>query len=68
MATTLHLVTQRYQPYGSVRRCCERCGLAVPAFGDREAIARFGAHTPDEEVYRDPPSHYVACVTLGAAP
>lgn len=22
----LHLVTQRDQPYGSVRRCCERCG------------------------------------------
>lgn len=24
----LHLVTQRDQPYGSVRRCCERCGVA----------------------------------------
>lgn len=23
----LHLVTQRNQPYGSVRRCCERCGV-----------------------------------------
>jgi hypothetical protein len=22
----LHLVTQRGQPYGSVRRCCEQCG------------------------------------------
>ena len=22
----LHLVTQRNQPYGSVRKCCERCG------------------------------------------
>lgn len=22
----LHLVTQRDQPYGSVRRCCEWCG------------------------------------------
>ncbi len=22
----LHLVTQRGQPYGSVRRCCEVCG------------------------------------------
>jgi len=25
----LHLVTQRNQPYGSTRKCCERCGLAV---------------------------------------
>jgi hypothetical protein len=24
----LHLVTQRNQPYASVRRCCERCGVA----------------------------------------
>jgi hypothetical protein len=23
----LHLVTQDNQPYGSVRRCCERCGV-----------------------------------------
>lgn len=22
----LHLVTQRGQPYGSMRRCCEECG------------------------------------------
>jgi hypothetical protein len=22
----LHLVTQRGQPYGSTRRCCEECG------------------------------------------
>jgi hypothetical protein len=28
----LHLVTQDRQPYGSVRRCCEECGLAVFAF------------------------------------
>jgi hypothetical protein len=25
----LHLVTQDDQPYGSVRRCCERCGEMV---------------------------------------
>lgn len=24
--TTLHLMTQRDQPYGSERRCCEMCG------------------------------------------
>lgn len=26
MGSRLHLVTQSGQPYGSVRRCCERCG------------------------------------------
>ena len=26
---TLHLMTQRGQPYGSERRCCERCGLML---------------------------------------
>lgn len=33
----LHLITQNNQPYGSARRCCERCGLAVFAFppGDK---------------------------------
>ena len=27
----LHLMTQRDQPYGSVRRCCEECGLMMVA-------------------------------------
>lgn len=26
----LHLITQVGQPYGSTRKCCERCGRAVP--------------------------------------
>ena len=25
----LHLMTQRNQPYGSVRKCCELCGLMM---------------------------------------
>lgn len=25
----LHLVTQRDQPYGSARKCCEKCGLGI---------------------------------------
>ena len=29
--TTLHLMTQRGQPYGSERRCCEVCGLMMVA-------------------------------------
>jgi len=28
---TLHLMTQRGQPYGSRRRCCENCGLMLVA-------------------------------------
>jgi hypothetical protein len=27
----LHLMTQRDQPYGSVRKCCENCGLMMVA-------------------------------------
>ena len=27
----IHLMTQRDQPYGSVRRCCEVCGTAISA-------------------------------------
>jgi len=27
----LHLVTQRNQPFGSRRKCCERCGLGIHA-------------------------------------
>jgi len=26
---TLHLMTQRDQPYGSVRKCCEMCGVML---------------------------------------
>ncbi len=25
----LHLVTQRNQPIGSIRKCCERCGIMI---------------------------------------
>jgi hypothetical protein len=25
----VHLKTQRGQPYGSERRCCERCGIMI---------------------------------------
>lgn len=28
---TLHLMTQRDQPYGSTRKCCEYCGLMLVA-------------------------------------
>lgn len=32
--TTLHLMTQRGQPYGSERRCCEICGVMLVARPD----------------------------------
>ena len=31
---TLHLMTQRDQPYGSVRKCCEICGSMMVARPD----------------------------------
>lgn len=47
----LHLVTQRNQPYGSVRKCCERCGRAI-----------WLIHwTDDESLYDEPPDGYVNC-------
>jgi len=52
-AVVLHLKTQRGQPYGSVRRCCERCGVMVGV--------DTGAWTFDPDVWRAPPLGYVAC-------
>lgn len=41
MSKTLHLMTQRGQPYGSTRKCCEVCGLMLVArdksFWDKHA-------------------------------
>jgi hypothetical protein len=39
----LHLVTQRDQPYGSERRCCEHCGVACGPFwrGDGSSSRRW---------------------------
>ena len=34
MSITLHLMTQRDQPYGSQRKCCEMCGLMMVARPD----------------------------------
>jgi hypothetical protein len=33
-AVTLHLMTQRGQPMGSRRKCCENCGLMLVARPD----------------------------------
>ena len=47
--TTLHLMTQRGQPYGSERRCCERCGLMMVSRPD----SFWKSHT-----WTDEPSRY----------
>ncbi len=31
-AMKLHLITQDNQPYMSVRKCCEKCGLGLGGF------------------------------------
>lgn len=50
----LHLKTQRGQPYGSERRCCEECGVMI-----------WGAKTPewtaDPGIFREPPPGYRRC-------
>jgi hypothetical protein len=61
-ATVLHLKTQRNQPYGSERRCCERCGTMC-----------WGASSPtltdEQDVWNNPPEGYVKCsVRSGGQP
>jgi hypothetical protein len=48
---SLHLVTQNGQPFGSVRRCCEMCGLAVCSIVDKVGEAL----TENEKQYNDSP-------------
>ncbi len=58
MIQTLHLMTQRDQPYGSVRKCCEICGLMMV---DRDA-AFWREHgwvdDPDEYKYHPSDEHH----------
>jgi len=50
----LHLRTQRNQPYGSVRLCCERCGAGHPAaVGEYLGYVR---ETDNEDEYNRDPS------------
>jgi len=46
----LHLVTQRGQPYASVRRCCEMCGVASGPYWPGSDPSSW---TDDEEVWRE---------------
>lgn len=52
----LHLKTQRNQPYGSERRCCEECGVMI-------WIPPVPTWTSDPEIYAQPPEGYVNCRT-----
>lgn len=52
--TTLHLMTQRDQPYGSQRKCCERCGTMLVARPD--SFWRVNAHTDNPADWRHWPA------------
>ncbi|CAB4131543.1 hypothetical protein UFOVP276_8 [uncultured Caudovirales phage] len=57
MDPVMHLMTQRNQPYGSTRRCCEMCGVMIwphpqPLF------------TTDPEEYENPPQGFIRCIDL----
>ena len=58
----VHLKTQRNQPYGSVRRCCERCGIMI--WGN-VPIEDGGLYTDDEHTYDDLPERYIRCDARG---
>lgn len=59
MSRVLHLITQRDQPFGSRRKCCERCGVMYALGGENK-----DAWTDDPEVYDAPPEGYVTCAAL----
>lgn len=54
MLRVCHLKTQRGQPYGSERRCCEECGIMIWGASDI-------AWTDLPEVYENPPDGFVNC-------
>lgn len=51
---TLHLMTQDDQPYGSQRRCCERCGVMIWSNPQPK-------YTEHYSTYANPPAGYVSC-------
>jgi hypothetical protein len=54
---SLHLITQRGQPYGSTRRCCEECGLSAQVINDSIGEAA----TDDDKQYTDSPLNCTRC-------
>jgi len=61
VSKTLHLMTQRGQPMGSERRCCERCGLMMVWRPD--AFWKEHAHTDEEQHYHDNHAGHTTCET-----
>lgn len=58
----LHLKTQRNQPYGSVRKCCEKCGKMI--WGD--SLPADQAWTDNPDVYENASWHgYAKCTRVG---
>jgi hypothetical protein len=53
-SVVLHLMTQRDQPYGSERICCERCGVMI--YGPQAP-----KWTSNPSTYDKPPDGYVPC-------
>lgn len=58
---TLHLMTQRGQPYGSVRRCCEHCGLMM--VGRADSFWQEHAWVDDPQEYHDNHAGHTTCGT-----
>lgn len=55
----LHLMTQDDQPYGSQRKCCERCGLMMVARQD--SFWKDHAWTDDKSEYAAENGGYIRC-------
>lgn len=72
MSTTLHLMTQRDQPYGSERRCCEVCGLMMVSRQDSFWKIHTWTDKPIDYKHWPPgtanvPDELVPCVNVPAA-
>jgi len=58
MQNKVHLMTQDDQPYGSERRCCERCGSAYWNWPEGDIYVSSQLHFTKETVERD---GYIRC-------
>lgn len=58
---TLHLKTQRDQPYGSERKCCEVCGVAL--VGRSADFWQTNAWTDASEHYHGGHENHQICAT-----
>jgi hypothetical protein len=55
---TLHLITQDGQPYGSVRRCCEACGVM--------RSNAFGVYTTDRGLFERARENFLTITSMHA--